>query len=624
MATPTKLSGASASITIDGTDMHSYGMIVTSIDNPTPPTVEQSVTIPGRDGGYDYTNSYGTRFMNISGTIMGDDHSQLMTNIDGVQQFFRLRKNRDTIKIIFQDQTDRYWTCRYGGDLKIRPIGLWRTDHIRHFSVRLKCVKPYAEATSITTEEIFLGNNQYKEISYSGNLATPLNVRFRPRYYENILEKDAGDVSEDHSLWTKSNCNGANGSNYQIYGTYHPQFSYVSAAAYYAEVSLSSIDTTKNYVLGLWVRPEGTNVDTTTLSLEMTGASAQSVNSGAVYNDTWMLIFLKVTSAQLSGSSAHKFRIANDGSDAWVQIDGAFIYEITATEAADGDYYPPPYFSDPAGDDYVQWINPGLIVNNSINIYPQKNGDSVDDWPSDPAGNEYAEIVDDPFGDNEKCIMFSFNNRTNEAVLPFVYVQGGSVVQVQFEYYHERIQAAGQNEIGIYRYCEAPTNGSVLRDAGQQEYVDTLITPSSSMSDWAQVQKEIELENSAYIMAIRIYDDTESRLFLKNIMFRVQPSTGQSYDSYVKPNTKRIDYTGTIDTDDDLILNSERMTAKIHDNSGGTISNAWVNLSGQKLMLEPGTNVIRIEDDRNLQTTVLETRSQGAGYLTLGYRARYL
>ena len=145
MTTSAALTGATASITVDGIDLHTMGFLLSGIDNPTPETVESIVTIPHKHGAFDFTKTYGPRYMQISGSIIGDSKTQLNTNIDGIKKLFRLKQNGDTFFVIDQRQTDRRWTCRYGGGMSVTPntISLYGTT--AQVSIPLYCAKPYAE-----------------------------------------------------------------------------------------------------------------------------------------------------------------------------------------------------------------------------------------------------------------------------------------------------------------------------------------------------------------------------------------------------------------------------------------------------------------------------------------------
>lgn len=235
MTTPAKLSGAPASITIDGIDLHSYGFLLMEVDNPTPEVVESQVTIPNKHGALDFTKTYSTRHMNISGKMMADTHAQLMSNIDGLKKLFRLKQNGETFQVIIQDQTDRYWSCRYGGGISISMNSVVIHSKTAAVYFPLYCTKPYSEKTTLTTETFFMHLHRDYKIDYAGTFPAPLAIEMRPRFYENLVEKKLGDLSEDNSLMSSQiNCFGSDAAGSNLYGTNRTVWTRAGGGSYQA------------------------------------------------------------------------------------------------------------------------------------------------------------------------------------------------------------------------------------------------------------------------------------------------------------------------------------------------------------------------------------------------------
>ena len=104
-------------------------------------------------------------------------------------------------------------------------------------------------------------------------------------------------------------------------------------------------------------------------------------------------------------------------------------------------------------------------------------------------------------------------------------------------------------------------------------------------------------------------------------------SQTDDYDTFVDPDQVTAEYDNTLEENDSLHLDMEKLTAQFHDwsggASGGTTENAMNNFLGDRLTLKPGSNYLRYLDARSGATNP-ETESQGGINVKLNYRARYI
>lgn len=607
MSRPTILTGATQTISIDGIDMKEYGMLVTGVDNPLPQVRESTMSIPGRDGDFDFTRHYGGRIMTISGYVTGDSHSGLMANLDSLKAFFRLRENGSTFKVIFQDQSTRYWTSRYAGGFSPNFQAPWMYGRAVNFSLTLYCVKPYAEATTVTTANWFLHCLQNRSISYAGSLRTPLAINLKPRVYANLQEAANGPSSEG-DYWNEVNCTSSTDTT-RIYGAYSVKLTRSTAAPFYATSNyVCGSDVTKNYVIGGYIY--GFNDSHVTLQAMANSSVVASSAFGQVPAYGWGFAFVKVTAAMLTATSGLMMRVYDDGGDASILVDGLFCYEITAAEAADSTYFPPPYMSDTAGDDYVPPKNPKLLLCRNINIAPIKNGVNPG-WVQSP---EKVTMVADPFGSDDMCFLYSTASPVSQDVYsPVMYLTGGKTYKISFDYYVEHFTGT-QAYVGFSGFVEGGLVSNQI----------TWIVAYAAGTGWATYQAKhtagmAEAEGRIFFGA---YDGVV-RIYVKNIMVVEAVTPADAYDAYVAPDQGDAEYTGTFDDGDNLILDNDRMTAYKQDFSTGLSTNGLINLVSDRLCIEPGTNVLRYLDAR-AGAAAPEAESCGGMYATVSYRARYL
>ena len=619
MTTPAKLSGVATTVTIDGVDMHTMGMLVTSVSNPVPDPLENSVQLPGRNGPFDFTKTYGSRSIMIQGHIIADTHAQLRTNVDSIKAALRLRQNLDSMKVIFQDQTDRYWTCRYEGGFYEQFLSRWYFGRVAKYTLVLRCVKPYAEAVTPTTETFLDTIFKTKSISYAGTLPTPLTVKVQGHSLENLLEKAAdGDASEDNTEWTLANCTGSDEAT-GVYGNW-VKFTRTAPGAFNAEIDVTAeIDPAKWYVFGTFLK----NDAGTTVSLLTTGGGGGGGKTSAAYNTSgqFNFVYVKVGPTELGTPTTVVASIDNDGAATYSGVDGSFIYEITEAEYDDATYIPPPYtYYFLTVDGLIDLIDPDLHLSRGANLFPHENGSDVADWTGTGTAKD-LESVTDPLGTGDRCWMFVADSTADTAQFysKRVYVSGGKTYKLSFKYFCEHLSTADELAVYVMFYREdGAGSGSGVAPVQGTEWTSVSTTYEIAMT-------ASEKFTGAYYAIVKVElasGGHTCRFYIKDIM--IEEYDGVAYAAaYEKPNILTQNITGTVDNDDDVLIDNERMVSTFQDWSAKTLGNGASYVSGNRLMLEPGTNLLKLTDAREGSATP-EIASSGCADITLSYRARYL
>jgi len=613
--TPQALSGFASAVEIDGTDMHTFGMSVLDVQNPMPRARRRRVEIAGRHGDDDYSDRYEARSITLSGSIIADTNAQLLSNLDELREWLRLRDDGRSFQVIFQNQSTRYWECKYQGELSVNTIDRkWSTARLANFRLRLRCVVPYAQKTTTTTETVTLSVLQNKLIDYAGNVPTPLHITLWPRVLPNILEAKAGDANEDNTLWTYANATGADNTSKELYGTNAVAVNRTAGGTFSAKIDVTSeIDTAKWYVFCGFCR-DATS-DKAKLVVDMTGASNLEANFTRESGVTIAYAFKKVGPSDMSGLSAIAFKIENDGTDSVMYIDGCAIYEITEDEYDDDDFWPFPYITDPSNDDYIEPENPDLWLHNGLNIHSFKNGEDVSvAFPS----SSNVSIMTDPLGGADRC--FAFSVPTGGSATHYgrkFFVTGGKIYKVSFDYLCIEYTGTGQLTTGFASF-------------GENEYLplntELAVSFTGTTTAWATHQEKVTAPKAAQLMCFRFGQAATCGgiILVKNIMVEEETVVDSEYNSFVPINVKKCEYTGTLEEGDRLLLDFDRLTAKLHDWSENTTENDMGNVDTDRLMLTPSNNCLRLMDTRFGAGTAAGGTSAGFLKAIISYRERYL
>jgi predicted phage tail component-like protein len=609
-------------VDIDGTDLHTYGMGVNSVSNPVPRAISSSGEVIGRHGDIDYVNRYSPRMMTISGTITGTSHSNLMSNLDSIKSFFRLRENQTTMKVIFQDQTDRYWLCRYDGAFNITSIGLWTQTCSVNYTLQLKCIVPYAQKTTATTSTIYLNNNYPTRISYAGDVPAPLNLKIRNRNSINLLDSAvayATNPSDDATAWQggRSNCTVIVDTAKKIFGVNALEMEQVLQDVMYSEIVVTAVmNASKYYVFGGYIPYVLSTYEAVYIELMNDGAGGNKTLAYTGANEQYNKFrFMKIQPSDLTGFSTLKFRIGNTATlaNCVSYFDGLFVYEISAAEYADSLYSPPPYIcSKDAALHIVPLSNINLKLKHNVNLLDDGSGESATGWT-----NAYS--LSDPFDPGDRCLQLVDTSLapTIPVKLSEMPVPAGSVYKISYKYYCPSI--SGTVKTSFTEYIEGQT--------GTNNGVD-MQTINAVVSAWTSATYRYFPATSTSKMALKFTLSSADTLFyVKDIIIEeeiVRASPYSAYTTFVKHEDNQFKWDEDIEYDDNLYFSSERFQCEFNDHSAKTVANEIAHVNPmERLMLEPGTNILTMDDARNGDSTP-ELTSSGSAEIMITYRERYL
>lgn len=608
MAAPRALTSFSKYIDIDGIDMHLYGMVVHKVINPIPPPVESSVSIPGRDGAFDFSRVFGSRTITIEGEIIANNHSTLLTYIEEINKIIRLRSDGRTYKLIFSDQSDRYWNVRISySDMQFK--GYSGCGKTMRFSMRFLSPKPFAEKTTMSIYYDRLSINKPVAMYNVGNYKTPVNVLLKSIVAHNIVE-DVPGYSEIHECaWAEyENCSVSYTSEGKIYG---PSGTVVTQTnpAISSTVTMAIdtiIDKTKSFFISCFVLAE--NIGSIKLKFE--------TSSEVVFEDEvtppgafWKQLFVYVDKDLVDPDDNFYLDLICDGTgsaDSFI-VNGTCIYYTDANYDTLERAIPYSVGSLPASDLTLRMFN-------NLNTFPYKNGQSTEEW------NDLSYILGvtkNPIDDGN-CLVVRASAYTNSAqyvISPLTPVQSGVNYRISIDYYLREITGTGA---GIYLACYAENN--ILIDYSQMAI--TLTTAGSGFTTYASTYR---MPAGTMFLAIHVVsNDADYVLYLKNIMVAYQ--AGETAPGYEPAVIFKQYYTGDIAQGDSLSIDNENGYCRLERAepvNNESISNAMQYFSGDLFQLEPGYNFLTMDDARSESLTP-EDASSGTLGILYSYRARFL
>lgn len=611
MAAPSSLAGASTTITVDGIDLHVYGLTVLSVSNPLPQAVESMAQIKGKDGAFDFTKNYSYRNMTISGDITADSHSQLVSYIDSINTLFRLRENGSTFKLIFSDQPDRAWLCRYSS-FDVQTKSLKNYGKTASYVLTLTCAKPFAEAIEPTFGFARLSMNKPLSINYSGTVKTPLNLVVRNGHVNVALpnKMDVGGNPISTSLrWVTTNCDLV--SSERIRNSYSEYVIELSRIAdplqnYLATIEdlLPLLNITKSYVFGVRVMSKGD----ITFRIVLTGGTDKEVvipSSFVYYKDG----FIVITPEDLEDVTAVSFEIeiSGDSPDADLAIiDGVYLYElmdIFDTDMLTENFVPPPYIT---GSEVVL-TDLELILSKTKNIFlwAPEDGVSVNNFIT---GITSASTIKDPIGD-EAVLYF---DKEGICYSDYMQVLPAKSYVVSYEY----LMLMSEDLAG-------DPDTTVDINFHKEGYYTTYSFRPVINSVWTKESAAISPGQGSYLISISIKNaDRNIKLYIKNIM--VRESTESS--SYEKPVFLKQSIFGDISKNNEISIDNERLVFRFNDAENKAVTNAANVVSGDRLELSPGSNTLMFRDARHNITTHsgIAESSTGTACVIYSYRKRFL
>lgn len=583
--TPAKLSGMAAIVKIDGIDLHSFGMIVNRVDNPVPSVKQSMLSIPGRHGDLDFANRYGPRSITLSGAIIGDTTAQLLSNLDELNSWLRLRENRDSMQLIFQNQTDRYWRVRYEGVFNISNLGPFHIGAIVNYSIQFKCIAPYAEAVALTTAtDYHLIAGTPLSINYAGNVPAPLNYSLRTFRPSNL----AVDFTEATTDWTPSaNC-GISAPTSPIYGTKCLLLEPTDGAAFNAthDVELSG-----GSIISAWVMSSIS--ETRDFKLEYETDSPGGVLSSylsSVVADRWYRLQIQVPDGHASGGTYERINIHVGAGNSGVDVfwDGLMIRSISDDEVEDEDFFEIPVTREDGSQ--VHSVDPTLILSRGIN----KLRNSFLDWTLSSAGLSYSPEED------VNCIVIPPLSTATSPMFPVMQTREYTLV---FWVY-------GGIDVDINLYGDV-TIGLVIS------------SDSYSAAIGAVEKKTVTFTVPAgyYYAEVIMTNNIGNFTFVSKVML-VESSASTS--SHFEPDIVENGYTCSLDGQR-IAFDTKNWSGAYTTEADGETASAFsvMDANSEPLYLKPGTNELYYLDKR-VGIADPDTVASGAVTISYSYRKRYL
>lgn len=605
MAAPKSLTNATQYVSIDGIDMHTYGMVVHKVVNPIPQPVESSVSIPGRDGSFDFSRVFGSRTITIEGEVIADSHSSLLTYIENINQIIRLRSDGRTYKLIFSDQSDRYWNVRIS-DSDMQFKGLAGFGKSMRFSMRFLSPKPFAEKVTTSIYYDRLSVNRHVAMYNIGNYKTPINVLLKSIESHNIIE-DSVDYSEIHQCAWKAfeNCDVTYTSEGKIYG---PSGTIVtqdnSSLKTVVAINMQSvIDNTKSFIISCFVNAYGVGV----VKLKFEAGLQVFEHEITVPTDNWRQLSIVVDKDLIAEETVFGLFLECAGGD----VNNSFIVNGTCMYYLDerydaniGDHRPIPYY---VGN--LKASNITLTMFNGLNIFPYKNGQSIESWMD---SSHILGVTKNPIDDGN-CLCFH-PSVSSYVMSPDIPVQSTMSYRIRLK--HCLYDFSGtEARASITWRCD---NGVIIDDT------TTFLQLSEIENSFNELNAYVTAPVGASILNI-VFSSFNAAfvMYIKDIMVAYESDVPPPYEPV---NIFKQHYTGDIIQGSSLNIDNENGYCRMENAApvnNESISNAMQYFSGDLFQLEPGYNFLSMQDARKNSLTP-EDESSGTLGILFSYRARYL
>lgn len=605
MAAPRALTNASTFITIDGIDMHLYGMVVHQVNNPIPQPVESSVSIPGRDGSFDFSRVLGSRTITIEGEIIADNHTTLLTYVDEINKIIRLRSDGRTYKLIFSDQSDRFWNVRISSsDMQFK--GLRGFGKSIRFSLRLLSPKPFAEKTTMSTYYNRLSVNKHVAMYNIGNYKTPVNIKLKSIESHNIVE-DVASYSEVHQCaWTEDeNCSITYTSEGNIYGpsgTVVTQTNHALKSVVAIDIG-SVLDKTRSFIISCFV----TGYSVGAIKLLFEAGMQDFEHEISMPSENWRQLSIVVDKDLIADETvfALSLECAGGGMNDEFIVNGTCVYYLDDRydEHID-DHWPIPYYIGSLAASNIT-----LTMFNGMNVFPYKNGQPISSWMD---SSHVLGVTKNPIDDGN-CLCFHPIN-SSYVMSPDIPVQSTMVYRIRLK--HCLYDFAGtEARASITWYCD---DGIVIDDT------ITFMQLSAVSNSFTELSTTVTAPVGASTLNIVISSfNAAFTLYIKDIMVAYESETPPPYEP---TNMFKQYYTGDIVQGSSLNIDNENGYCRMENAvavANESVSNAMQYFSGDLFHIEPGYNFLSMEDARNGSTTPEEDSSGTLGIL-YSYRARYI
>lgn len=612
MSRPKSMVGAPVTVKVNGVDVKDYGMVINEVPNGTPPARSVEEVVPLKHGSIDNTRVYESKNIAMTGQIAADSAAGLVSNIDELKELFRLRADATLIEIEFQNRTGYVWQTRLVSFVIGHPAS-WYAGTTATFTLTVKAVEPFSQATSGTTASGLMNVGKIQTIAYAGTGPTPLDINIKGRDVTNLLY----NVSDALGGWTAVNAalaTAAASTQFPaMYQTYNLKSTRSGAGNFgaYRDI-LPLIATGKYYVASVYLRVQTGSSNDVRLNLKSDSGNIQGT---AITNFAYIArSFLKIEGATYDPTATYaRFQVESDDGNSVMLWDGCSVNEITLAEYNDADYEPVPYTDDVSLTTYSQFT-PILSITGK-NLCPAGAKDlDVAKWV---AGNpktiwdverNRVVIVSIGSASNARLRSAHFRLDPGQYTLSFRYkpVTSGSILY--------QIMAIGES-----------TAGKVSTGTWDGSYFDGHIVSealSVASEAWQTKSRTFTVGKGVEWIALTFYDNggtdwEELRLA------EIQVESGTSQTRFENYRAKTFRSVETIEENEKLIVGSANGQVLHINQDTGEVENAMDNFIGEFFELLPGTNNILLHDKR---AEVDNPQISGSGALSydLIRRDRYL
>ena len=629
MVAPKALTGAPVTITVDGVDLHKYGLIVNNVHNPLPSAVESIIQLKNRDGAFDFTNCYGSRVMTISGEIIADNHDGLNNNIDGLNSLFRLKSDKTGIKVIFSDKSDRVWTCRYSS-FDVQTKTLKNYGRTANYTLTLSCLKPWSESTTPRYGYARISINKNLHIIYSGTMRTPLNYTMLMGHFDGRINYlDVLGDSKQASFWSGSNCTIGTESDPLAYDGNCVEFERVSDGSFKissGQLLLNYVGKSDPHVLIAKVRTRAT----ITLRVVYDGNITREKTILPLELNQYASGYMILYPEDLEEASQLQIEVdvLDDSEDDEVSVDSVALYRLN--DLFDQDY-PYDYFVPPPYVGYVAFLKnldlPKLTLSSSNNIFPWKTSDGLAGFwevESNYEEERVLSIVKDPLG-IKPCLLFYCRSIDSvSATGPRVPVTKLKTYRIFFETMCTLFEKAGPvGYVKIVFY--------VRDETGNQLMTESQVSIEEANGVWERHFIKVEdLPEGAMFGEFIIANGGEvnSKVFIKNILIVDELDPDAPHEEYIDPVIQTQSPGGLSNYKEEVQVNNENMVVvRFSGNTGA--GNGMSGFAGDRFILSPGKNVLSLRDARwsdnsNSPVENPEQQSLGTAVIIYSYTERYL
>lgn len=610
MSRPKSMTGAIATVKIDGVDLKEYGVVINTLDDGSPAARDVAEIVPLRHGDIDNTKIYEAKTFNLTGDIAADTAADLITNIDAVKKLIRLREDAAQFDIEFQHRAGYVWHCRLIS-FSIDHKASWYNGTKAAISISLKAPESFSEASSSTELTGRMKMACVQAITYNGNAPAALDINIKGIALRNKLF----GVSDSTTPWTGVNATLTTdtGSTFfpVIYGQYQLKCSQSAAGAFSAWCDIGPVlSTSKYYMLCAYVRVNSGSSSNVRCKIESDVAA--TVNGNYIGNYTSLgRTFVKINGADYVGNTYVRLKIESDTNNSVFFYDGICMYEITAAEYADANFLPYPY-TDYVSETTYQFKKPYVEITGK-NLCPAGAADCDNGrWFL----GKYNVINDITVG---RMAVVSVGNGSNRYLRTRCFRLDPGQYTLSFKY---KAVTAGTIILSVFTVGEqlaGSMNQGLLTDYWDGFIVNESLSVASTA--WQTKTKTFTVPDGVPWVILGFYDNLGASWEELRVA-EIQVESGAAQTAFEAYWNEKFYWDDTISSDEKLIVEGKYGNV-LFINNAPSVDNGMSKFTGSFLTLRPGTNNIIFYDGRAFQ---IQPHYYGSGCMDYAImrRDRYL